>query len=96
MYIDEKTGTTLHANLDESVIYGTIRYCDLIPAFLDVIRDTPEYPQLLLANVPPSISLDDKDNEWWDSEDAFWFYMAVHDILESYAPEGLLFRCPSR
>lgn len=91
MFIDERTQNTIHANLDESVIHGTHRYCDLIPRFLDVIKDTPEYEQILLANKPPSVALDNEYDEWWDSDEAFWFYMELHDLLEDFAPEGYYF-----
>lgn len=91
MFIDERTNNTIHANLEQSVSHGTHRLCDLIPRFLEVIKDTPEYDQLVLANVPPSMALDDEYNEWWDSDDAFWFYMELHDLLEDFAPEGYYF-----
>lgn len=91
MFIDERTNNTIHANLEQSVSHGTHRLCDLIPRFLEVIRDTPEYDQLVLANMPPSMALDDEYNEWWDSDDAFWFYMELHDLLEDMAPEGYFF-----
>ena len=45
MFIDERTQNRLHAVPGESISHGTMRTQDLIPAFLDVIRDTPEYVQ---------------------------------------------------
>lgn len=91
MFTDERTSNTIHANLNESVIHGTHRLCDLIPIFMEVIKDTPEYDQLVLANVPPSMDLDDEYNEWWDSDDAFWLYVKLYDLLEGLAPEGYYF-----
>ena len=46
MFIDELTQNKIHANLDESIIHGTLRNCDIIPALCKVIKDTPEYLQL--------------------------------------------------
>ena len=63
MFTDERTNNTIHANLNESVSHGTHRYCDLIPRFLEVIKDTPEYDQLILANLPPSVALDDEHSK---------------------------------
>ena len=91
MFIDEKTQNPINAELDQTIIHGTYRYCDLIPAFLEVLKDTPEYPQLIQANIPPSVTLDDEYNEWWNSDDAFWFYMELYKLLEEYAPEGYNF-----
>lgn len=91
MFTDEKTLNTINANLDETIIHGTYRYCDLIPAFLDVLKDTPEYTHLITANIPPSVELDDEYNDWWNSDEAFWFYMELHELLEGYAPEGYYF-----
>lgn len=42
MFIDERTQNRLHAVPGESISHGTMRTQDLIPAFLDVIRDSPE------------------------------------------------------
>ena len=49
MFIDERTQNRLHAVPGESISHGTMRTQDLIPAFLDVIRDTPEYVQVMNA-----------------------------------------------
>ena len=68
MFTDEKTLNTIHADLDASVLHGTMRLQDLIPRYMDVIRDTPEYVQLL--NVVPARAVEDGNAEWWNSEDA--------------------------
>lgn len=49
MFTDEKSGVKIYADLDCSVSHGTMRSCDLIPRFLDVIKDTPEYAQIMLS-----------------------------------------------
>lgn len=50
MFTDEKTLNVIHADLDCTVIHGTHRACDLVPAFLDVIKDTPEYQEIVMSN----------------------------------------------
>jgi hypothetical protein len=92
MFIDEKTNTKIHANLDESVIRGTHRNCDLIPAFLDVIESTAEYTQMLLHF--PSVITDPTAGEWDDRWDDLTDYcVELMDVLELYAPEGYYFGC---
>ena len=90
MFKDEKTGVTIYADLDTTVIRATHRSQDLIPAFLEVIKDTPEYAQLL--NKLPSYAMEDNDSEWWESEDAMYFLNeTLWDVLNKYAPEGYYF-----
>ena len=72
MFTDEKTLNVIHADLDCTVINGTLRACDLVPAFLDVIKDTPEYQQIMMSNaeylnvISDPTALD--DDERWESE----------------------------
>lgn len=89
MFQDEKTLNTIHANLDCSVSSGSLKTCDIIPMFLEVIRDTPEYVQLL--GVIPSHALAENDVEWWDSEDAEAIRSRLFDVLNPYAPDGYYF-----
>lgn len=94
MFIDERTQNQIHANLNQSVSWGTLKLCDLIPKFLDVIKDTPEYAQMMLApavSAVPSYAMEDKDSEWWDSPDAEWVYVELYVLLQDYAPEGYYF-----
>ena len=93
MFTDERTNTTIHANLDETVIHATLRPQDLIPAFLDVIKDTVEYEQLMVNNAGvPSYAASDNDSEWWDSEDcSFFLNESLFNTLEQYAPDGFYF-----
>ena len=51
MFTDEKTLNTIHADVDASVSHGTMRPQDLIPRFMGVIRNTPEYVHLM--NIVP-------------------------------------------
>lgn len=79
----------IHANLNESVIHATHRPQDLIPAFRDVIKDTPEYAQTI--NLIPSHAMEDDDADFWESEDAAYLLEDLFVILDSFAPEGYYF-----
>ena len=88
MFTDIQTNNTIHAELDSTVIHATHRPQDLIPAFLEVIRDTPEYLQINI----PSHAMEDDDAEWWESEDASYLLNEeLFEVLNSYAPEGYYF-----
>lgn len=89
MFQDEKTLNTIHANPDCSVSSGSLKTCDIIPKFLCVIRDTPEYVQLL--NVIPCYTQGDNNAEWWRFEDAEAIQSQLIDVLDSYAPSGYYF-----
>lgn len=89
MFTDQKTLNTIHADLDASVSHGTMRPQDLIPRYMDVIRDTPEYLQIM--HVVPSHALEDGEAAWWDSEAAASFLEDLTDTLADYAPEGYYF-----
>lgn len=89
MFIDEKTLNRIHANLGESVSHATMRCQDLIPAFMDVLRDIPEYVQLMA--VIPDYASDDKNSDWWNSEDATMLLESLFDTLDLYAPDGYYF-----
>lgn len=96
MFTDERTLNVIHADLDCSVIHGTHRACDLVPAFLDVIKDTPEYQQIMMSNaeylnvISDPTALD--NDERWESEDMTYFLNEeLFDVLDSYAPNGYYF-----
>ena len=90
MLRDEQTQTQIHADLNQSVIRATLRPQDLIPAFLEVIQETPEYLQLF--NAVPSHAREDDDAEWWESEDCgYLLNETLFDTLNEYAPEGYYF-----
>lgn len=96
MFIDEKTQVEILADLNCSLIHGTLRACDLVPAFLGVIENTPEYTQIAQTNnynlkviFDPSA---DENDERWDSDDMCYFLNEeLFDILNNYAPEGYYF-----
>lgn len=92
MFTDEKTLETIHANLNESVIHATFRNCDLIPAFLDVIRDTACYAQMSMYL--PSVVTDPSATEWderWSDPELTEFVEELFNTLDSYSPEGYYF-----
>jgi len=90
MFIDEKTQVQIHADLDSTVIRATNRTQDLIPAFMDVIKDTMEYVQMM--NVVPSHAYEDDEAEWWDSDECLDFMVgSLCDTLNEYAPDGHYF-----
>ena len=96
MFIDEKTQVEILADLNCTLIHGTHRACDLVPAFLEVIKNTPEYTQIVQTNnynlnVIFDPSADDSD-ERWESDDMCYFLNEVlFDALDSFAPEGYYF-----
>lgn len=89
MFTDEKTLNTIHANLGCSVSHRTMRTQDLIPVFMDVIRDTPEYVQVM--NFVTAYASDDDTAEWWNSDDAICLLESLFETLDNYAPEGYAF-----
>jgi hypothetical protein len=95
MFIDEKTGIEINANLNETVIHATLRTQDLVPAFLDVISNTPEYAQILVSNIDELKVISEPftdDDERWDSEYMDYFLNEVlFDALNLYAPDGFYF-----
>lgn len=96
MFIDEKTQVEILADLNCTLIHGTYRPCDLVPAFLEVIKNTPEYTQIIQTNdsnlqVIFDPSADERD-ERWESDDINYFLNEdLFDILNDYAPGGYYF-----
>lgn len=91
-FVDSHSNITIHADLDRTVIHATLRPQDLIPAFLNVLKDTPEYEQLVANNaVFPSYAQEDDDSEWWNSEDCAILNEELFNVLNQYAPEGYYF-----
>lgn len=95
---DERTGCTIYAPLGASLIHGTMRNCDLIPAFLNAIIETPEYQQMLQgingANWNLCVITAPYASEWddrWSSDEVSEFCNDLWDVLNDYAPEGYYF-----
>lgn len=99
-FVDSRTGKRIYAPLGKSLIHGTMRTCDLVPRFLDAIRDTAEYEQILLdtannwdLSVMTAADASDSDPRW-ESEEMSWFFNeTLWYIMESYAPDGYYFGC---
>lgn len=56
---------------------------------MEVLRDTPQHLQLM--NVIPAYASEDKDSDWWNSEDAMILLDSLFDTLDLYAPDGYYF-----
>lgn len=91
MFTHDYTKEDIHANLDQSASHGTMRRQDLIPVFLNVIRETPEYIQYMAADIPPAHANEDDQADWWDSEEAMELLDELFTILDNYAPGGYYF-----
>ena len=78
-----------------SVSSGTMRTQDLLPCFLEVLREVSPvvYDQLSVAafSYIPAYAEEDDDSEWWDSEDAQWKMEEMFDALDEAAPDGFYF-----
>ena len=90
-FISERTGEKIYAKLNNSLSWGTTRNEDLIPTFLDALRDTAFYAQTIVDHVIPSYALDENKVEWWESETAANFLSELFDELDYHAPEGYYF-----
>jgi len=80
---------------NQSVSHATMRPQDLIPAFLDVVRDIApaHYEQVLLLpfGFVPSYAREDEDSEWWESDECGHRLEELFDLLNDHAPEGFYF-----
>jgi hypothetical protein len=78
-----------------TVICGTLRPQDLIPAFLDALRVVaPDaYAQVVCApfGVVPADVNDGDSSAWWDGEDAAALLESLFDALNENAPDGYYF-----
>ncbi len=79
-----------------SVSHATMRPQDLIPAFLDCIKEiAPAHYEGLMVNPfcePPSYAMDDDNSPYWDGESCSAFLNeTLWTILEEHAPEGFYF-----
>lgn len=78
-----------------TVIHGTLRNVDLIPAFLaELSRCDPkawEQLQMQTHPLPPAHALEDPDSKWWRSEASDEFVAELIDALDACAPPGHYF-----
>lgn len=89
MFTDKRTGITIYADLNVTVIHATHRNEDLIPTFMAVIKDTPEYDKFI-EEIPDPV-LNGYESDWFDTDDATWMLAELFDVLDKYAPEGYYF-----
>lgn len=83
---------TIHAPLDATLIEATYRQQDLIPVFLEAIRETAEHGQIHISKGGiPEHAKEDHQADWWDSEDCQYLLEELFEVLDSYAPEGYYF-----
>ena len=89
--------TTLENTIEAGTVsHGTLRPQDLIPAFLDAVRDyAPAHYEGMMAAafgpIPSHVMDEGDDSDWWQSEDAGFLLEALFNILEEAAPEGMYF-----
>jgi hypothetical protein len=79
-----------------SIIHATHRPQDLIPAFLDELRqaDPAAYEELMVLPFPivPSYVMDEGDSsDWWTSEECTYALSLLFDLLDGCAPDGCYF-----
>jgi len=96
-FVDPRSGTVIHAPLGACLINLTDRPCDLAPAFLEAVKETPEYDELLgRINTTDDLRviLDNDaltNDPRWESYEMKEFIHDLHDVLSKYAPEGYSF-----
>lgn len=97
-FTDERTGSVIYAPLGATLIHGTMRNCDLVPVFLEAIKDTVEYEQMIQSingsnwNLCVITAPDTSErDERWNSTDVTMFLEDLFDVLDAYAPEGYFF-----
>ena len=89
MFIDERTQNRLHAVPGREYLPRHDAHAGPDSGVLDVIRDTPEYVQVM--NAIPAHAMEDKEADWWNSDDAAGLLESLFDTLDSYSPEGYYF-----
>ena len=79
-----------------TVISGTLRRQDLIPAFIDELErvDPDAYFRMALAPfpfIPEHVEKEGDGSAWWNSEEAGYLLEELFDALDDAAPEGEYF-----
>lgn len=79
-----------------TIIHGTLRPQDLIPAFLDAlsVAGPDAYAQLVMGPfgaVPAYVFDEGDDSDWWTSEAATDLIAQLEEALNEAAPEGHYF-----
>lgn len=81
---------------NQSIIHGTMRPQDLIPAFIDALREfNPDgYAQIMsscFGPIPSWVEDEGDSCEWWNGDDAAALLESLFDALDECAPEGCYF-----
>lgn len=89
-------GDTTNDLKNITVIHGTHRPQDLIPKFLELVKEQAPSEYVALMATPfgpiPAYVADEGDgSEWWHSEEASIVLEELFDILNEVAPEGYYF-----
>lgn len=82
-------GIPIHADVNVSVSHGTLRNQDLITTFTEVLKDTPEYEDIM--HMIPQSAWSDENHDWWESYEASILLDDIFNILNNYAPPGTVF-----
>lgn len=72
-----------------TVIHGTLRSQDLVPAFMRLLKALRKPTGI---STIPREARNDESHPWWDSEDcAYFLNETLFDKLNECAPEGFYF-----
>lgn len=89
---------TIHGEAGKSLISGTMRPQDLIPVFMMVIRETPEFWELYNSIPHDAVLFSDgkfhidESNKWFQSEDCSMFLNdELWIVMNMYSPVGYYF-----
>ena len=82
--------------VNTTVIHGTHRPQDLIPAFINTLSVVwPEayegYMTSVFPPIPAYVMDEGDDSAWWEYEDAYYQIETLIDLLNEAAPEGCYF-----
>jgi hypothetical protein len=87
--------TMTNETLTGTVINGTFRPQDLIPALLDALNAVhpPAYDRITGCGgmVPQYVWEDGDECEWWQSEECQYALESLFDALDACAPDGHYF-----
>lgn len=73
-----------------SILHGTMRPQDVLPALLDALREHDEDAYSQCLNLIPAHAAEDEDADWW-TEEAPDHVESLFDSLNDCAPSGLYF-----
>src|SRR5690606_15513977 len=74
-----------------TVIHGTLREEDLVPAFLEELKTLdPDRAASYFERIPAE-ALEDEDHIWWQTGEALWMVEELFDVLNEYAPPYVYF-----